>query len=441
MGKCSGCGEWNTLVEERVAPAAVASTGRRRTGGSGMKPVSIREAEASPQAHLSTGMEELDRVLGGGFVSGGVVLMGGEPGVGKSTLLLQACQEVAARGETVLYISGEESVGQVSMRAKRLSADAQGLLVLSETLVSAMEVAVDNTQPKLVIVDSIQTTYLESLSSAPGSVSQVRESAAQLIRKAKEEGFILVLVGHVTREGSIAGPRVLEHMVDTVLYFEGERQNSMRVLRAVKNRFGAVSEIGIFEMGQEGMHAVEDASAYMLSSLTRDVAGVAVSCVMEGSRPVLSELQALTVDSSYGTPRRMAQGVEYNRMVLMMAVLERRAGISFGGCDVYMNAVGGIRIGEPASDLAMAAVLASAKMGLPLLPDTVLIGEVGLSGEIRHVGQMERRILECARLGFSRVFLPPQRGIRKEDYPGLELIFCQDIAGALTKAMRNPSSS
>ncbi|MDL2225145.1 DNA repair protein RadA [Eubacteriales bacterium OttesenSCG-928-M02] len=436
MGKCSGCGEWNTMVEERVAPTPKEAAGRRRTGGSGTKPVPIKDAETRVEAHIPTGIYELDRVLGGGFIKGGVVLLGGEPGVGKSTLLLQACQALAEKGETVLYISGEESVEQVAMRAKRLNADADGLLVLAETSVTAMEAAMESVDPLLCVVDSIQTAYLDSLTSAPGSVSQVRESAAQLMRVAKEKGFILVLVGHVTKEGSIAGPRVLEHMVDTVLQFEGERQNIVRVLRAGKNRFGAVDEIGIFEMGPEGMRAMEDASAHMLNSLTRGVAGVAVSCAMEGTRPVLCELQALTVESGYGNPRRMAQGVEFNRMVLMMAVLERRAGIPFTNRDVYMNAVGGIRVGEPASDLAMMAALASAQTGIPILPDTVLVGEVGLSGEVRQINGAERRIQECRRLGFRRVVLPETRGIAAADYPDMELIQVKDIATALVRVMK-----
>jgi len=356
-------------------------------------------------------------------------------------LLLQACDALSLTGKRVLYVSGEESVRQVSLRAKRLGVAGESLYLLSETSATAIQEHIGTIAPQVVVIDSIQTLYLDSITSAPGSVSQVRESAAYLMSLAKESGFYLIFVGHVTKEGSIAGPRVLEHMVDTVLYFEGERQSTLRVLRAVKNRFGSTSEIGIFEMRSNGMEAVEDASAYMLSSMTRGVAGVAVTCSVEGSRPMMCEVQALVTPTSYGNPRRMGQGVEFNRMVLMIAVLDRRAGISGSNQDVYMNAVGGMRMAEPSGDLAVIAALASAALDMPIREDTVFIGEVGLSGEVRHVGQMERRILECARLGFSTIVLPPSRGIKKEDYPNLQLVFVKDVAQALAATLRRSTGT
>lgn len=436
MGRCSGCGSWNTMVEQQAAAPAAPDRRGASMGRVPAAPIHIKDVTGEEVPHIPTGIAELDRVLGGGYIEGGVLLLGGEPGVGKSTLLLQACDSLSLSGKRVLYVSGEESVRQVSLRARRLGVAGEELFVLAETLVSAIRDSIEKIGPQVVVIDSIQTIYLDTITSAPGSVAQVRESAAYLMSLAKETGFYLIFVGHVTKEGAIAGPRVLEHMVDTVLYFEGERQSTLRVLRAVKNRFGSTNEIGIFEMQAGGMVAVEDASAYMLSSMTRGVAGVSVTCSVEGSRPMMCEVQALVTDTSYGNPRRMCQGVEFNRMVLMIAVLERRAGISLASRDVYMNAVGGMRMAEPSGDLAVIAALASAALDMPLLEDTVFIGEVGLSGEIRHVSQMERRIQECARLGFSTVVLPPTRGVKKEDFSQIRLLFAKDVSAALAATLR-----
>ena len=434
MGQCAGCGAWNTMVEELQQPEKPAVIARSsKSGGIG---VPIREVGVDPLERIPTHIGELDRVLSGGMIEGGVTLLGGEPGIGKSTLLLQACQNIAQSGLRVLYISGEESARQVAMRARRLHAESENLLVLSETDIDTMVAAIERCGAQIVVVDSIQTAYYAAVTSAPGSVAQVRESASRLIRLAKETGVCLVLVGHVTKEGALAGPRVLEHMVDTVLYFEGERQTAMRVLRSVKNRFGSTDEIGIFEMGAEGMRGVEDASAYLLESLSNGVAGVAVSCPMEGSRPVLCEVQALAVDSSYQNPRRVAQGVDFNRMVLLAAVLERRGGISLAGKDLYLNAAGGVRITEPSCDLAILGALASAACGLPIRDNTVLLGEVGLSGEVRHIGQMGRRIAECVRMGFTTIIAPQPRGWKPEDYPDAEIICVRDVKKALLAMLR-----
>ena len=433
MGKCPGCGEWNTLEEQQVF------TGRATTNpafsAQHTPPVKLSEVELSETLHHPTGIGELDRVLGGGLIDGGVVLVGGEPGVGKSTLLLQACQNIAAKGRDVLYVSGEESAKQVKMRATRLGASSEHIYILAETNMEAVVHQMHKMNAPVVILDSIQTMFSPQATSAPGSVVQVRECASSAIRCAKENGNCVIMVGHVTKEGAIAGPRVLEHMVDTVLYFEGERQGQFRILRAVKNRFGSTNEIGVFEMDQEGMREVRNPSELFISRREEPVAGSAVSCAMEGTRPMLCEVQALVATTAFGQPRRTATGVDYNRMLMLTAVLERRAALPLSNQDIYINAAGGLKLNEPALDLCIAAAIASALRGAPIRKGMALIGEVGLTGEIRPVAQMQRRVLECAKLGFTTVLAPKgnQKGHAKME--GVDLIWVDDIAMALRLAL------
>ena len=424
-GRCEGCGEWNTIVEEAVTPRL----GPNRAGPA--SPVGRAVAfvglvgEAAPPPRAGTGIAELDRVLGGGLVAGSAVLVGGDPGIGKSTLLLQAAAALARAGRRVLYISGEESVEQVRLRARRLGvADAPMELAAAINLrdiTAALEQAPD---AALVVIDSIQTMWLDTIESAPGTVAQVRAAAFELIRLAKSAGFALVLVGHVTKDGAIAGPRVLEHMVDAVLYFEGDRGHQFRILRAVKNRFGATDEIGVFEMTDQGLAQVANPSALFLAERRGNIAGSAVFAGLEGTRPVLVEVQALLAANAGGSPRRQVIGWEGGRLSMLLAVLETRCGLRLSGTDVYLNIAGGLRISEPAADLAVAAALASAATEQPTSPDMVYFGEVGLSGEVRQVAQADARLKEAAKLGFAQATLPRRvaRGNRPAAAPeGLRL--------------------
>ncbi|MFR8079136.1 MAG: DNA repair protein RadA [Christensenellales bacterium] len=405
VGRCPGCGEWNTMEEQPVVKSA---GGKTKPWKPAAKPVPLAQVDVTPAGHLQTGIEELDRVLGGGLIEGAVVLVGGEPGVGKSTLLLQACERIARQGKKVLYVSGEESARQIKLRALRLGTLSEDLLVLAETDMEAVCQAMEESQAQLVIIDSIQTMTQPGMASAMGSVSQIRECTASALRIAKTTGATVILVGHVTKEGAIAGPRVLEHMVDTVLYFEGERQSTLRILRAVKNRFGSTNEIGVFAMTEHGMEEMKNPSEVLLSQHTKGVAGSAITCSMEGSRPVLCEIQSLAATTSFGQPRRMATGVDYNRMLLMIAIMERRAGVPLYNRDVYTNVVGGMKIAEPANDLAMVMAIASAATGQPLKEGVAAIGEVGLTGEVRMVTQLERRASECAKMGFTTLLVPKE---------------------------------
>ncbi len=420
-GRCDACGEWNTLVEENIearpGPVAKAAPGKR------VAFVGL-QGEAPPPPRAATGIAELDRVLGGGLVPASAVLVGGDPGIGKSTLMLQAAATLARAGKRVLYVSGEESVEQVRLRARRLGlaetplelASAINVRDIAATLEAARDVA-------LVVIDSIQTMWLDGIESAPGTVSQVRAAAFELIRLAKSRGFALVLVGHVTKEGTIAGPRVLEHMVDAVLYFEGDRGHQFRILRAVKNRFGATDEIGVFEMTDRGLAEVANPSALFLAERRGNVAGSAVFAGLEGTRPVLLEVQALLAPAS-GTPRRAVVGWETGRLAMLLAVLEARAGLRLSGLDVYLNVAGGLRVGEPAADLAVAAALASAAADQPTSAGTVYFGEVGLSGEVRQVAQGEAQLKEAHKLGFDRACLPrrlARGGARPTAPAGLQL--------------------
>lgn len=406
QGRCDACGEWNTLTEEVVEVRAPGPAGRA-AGGRRVEFVSLK-GRAAPPPRTESGMAELDRVLGGGFVPGSVVLVGGDPGIGKSTILLQAAARIASAGRRVLYISGEEAIDQVRLRALRLGLSESPLgLAASTSLRDIAATLEEEKEATLVIIDSIQTVWLDSLDSAPGTVSQVRACAAELTRLAKTRGFAVVLVGHVTKEGTLAGPRVLEHMVDATLYFEGDRGHQFRILRAVKNRFGATDEIGVFEMTDRGLMEVANPSALFLAERRGNISGSAVFAGMEGTRPVLVEIQALLSPSaSGGSPRRQVVGWDSGRLAMLMAVLESRCRVSLGQNDVYLNIAGGLRINEPAADLAVAAALVSAATDRPTDPGMVFFGEVGLSGEVRQVAQTDLRLREAAKLGFSGAMLP-----------------------------------
>ncbi|MBN2909239.1 DNA repair protein RadA [Polycladomyces sp. WAk] len=435
MGRCPGCGGWNTMVEERE------TTGSRAGGWGGVsrkkqqKAVPITRVEQVRQTRADTGIRELNRVLGGGVVPGSLILVGGDPGIGKSTLLLQASFQLAVRGVLVLYVSGEESAEQTRMRADRLGALDERLLVASETDLTAVESLVEQVQPKVLVIDSIQTIYHPDLGSAPGSVAQVRECTGQLMRLAKERGVTVIIVGHVTKAGAIAGPRLLEHMVDAVLYFEGERHHTYRVLRAVKNRFGSTNEIGVFEMKSEGLAEVSNPSEMFLSQRPSGVAGSAVTASVEGTRPILVELQALVAPTSFATPKRMATGVDHHRVAMILAVLEKRLGMFLQNQDAYVNVVGGVRLDEPAADLAVAVSIASSFRDRPTGARDVVIGEVGLTGEVRGVSRMEQRVAEAHQMGFRRVIIPEKSRKGWTPPAGLEVIGVSTVEEALEVAL------
>jgi DNA repair protein RadA/Sms len=411
QGQCPVCGEWNALVEEL-------KQGRPRTGGrpggphrvpgpgTPATPTRLSAVEAGTMDRWSTGIRELDFVLGGGVVPGSLILLGGEPGIGKSTLLLQVAARLEGGGHSTLYVSGEESAGQVRLRADRLGAGAGEVVFLGETELGAILARANESRPEALVIDSIQTTYTHDLDGTPGSVTQVRECAARLQRFAKDTGTAVFLVGHVTKGGTVAGPRTLEHIVDTVLYFEGSRSLDHRVLRANKNRFGGVDEIGVFRMTIEGLAAVDSPSELFLGERTEGVSGGAVVSTLEGTRPLLVEVQALCSVSAFGAPQRVTTGFDRQRLALLLAVLEKRAGLAFGGQDVFLNAVGGVRLVEPAADAGVVAALASSLLDRPIPPDALFVGEVGLGGEIRPAGQLERRLAEAERLGFRTAFVP-----------------------------------
>ncbi|AKS37087.1 DNA repair protein RadA [Anoxybacillus gonensis] len=406
MGKCPGCHSWNAMVEETEIVKPHNRALFVHTEGVAAKPVSITTVETTQEPRIDTKFTEFNRVLGGGIVRGSLVLIGGDPGIGKSTLLLQICAQLANDGHPVLYISGEESVKQTKLRAERLHVTAEHLYVLSETNLEHIIQTVDEMKPSFVVIDSIQTIYRSEITSAPGSVSQVRECTAELMRVAKTKGIAIFIVGHVTKEGALAGPRILEHMVDTVLYFEGERHHTYRILRAVKNRFGSTNEIGIFEMKEAGLAEVKNPSEIFLEERSKGAAGSTVVASMEGTRPVLVEIQALVSPTSFGTPRRMATGIDHNRVSLLMAVLEKRVGLLLQNQDAYLKVAGGIKLDEPAIDLAIAVSIASSFRDQPTNHTDVVIGEVGLTGEVRRVSRIEQRVQEAAKLGFQRIIIP-----------------------------------
>ena len=431
FGQCPECGAWNTLTEgvarEEKAPEKV----KKQRGGLGAPVQPITKVEAGRQIYQSTDISELDRVLGGGLVVGSILLLGGEPGIGKSTLLLQVCANLAARGKRVLYITGEESARQIKLRADRLKVGDSGILVLAETAMDDIEERLLEVRPDYAVVDSIQTMYRPEMGSAPGSVSQVRESAALFLRYAKSSGCTVLLVGHVTKEGAIAGPRILEHMVDAVLYFEGDRAHEYRLVRAAKNRFGSVNELGVFEMTGEGMRPIENASEMLLSQRAKNASGSAVFCGMEGSRPMLLDIQALVTQSYLSAPRRTADGMDNARVMLLLAVLEKRAGVKLYNQDVFVNVAGGMTIEEPAADLALCMAVVSSARDIVLPPDYAVMGEVGLAGEVRAIPQMDRRVIESARLGFTHI-LCPKDSVRKLRAPeGVTLHGVDTVAQAM----------
>lgn len=403
MGQCPACKTWNTFVEERLETTHKRGAKDKKALASLMNIVDVSTKE---EERIPTNITELDRVLGGGIVKGSLSLVGGDPGIGKSTLLLQVCRNLANAGRKVLYVSGEESMHQIKMRASRIGVFQGELLLLCETDMDTIADGILKAKPEFLVVDSIQTMYSDAVSSAAGSVSQVREVTSRLMRIAKEHNIAIFIVGHVTKEGVVAGPRTLEHMVDTVLYFEGERQAVYRILRTVKNRFGSTNEIGVFEMRQDGLTEVENPSQIMLNGRPLDAAGSVVVCSLEGTRPVLIEIQALVSPTSFNMPRRTAVGIDYNRINLLMAVLEKRVGMQLGGCDAYVNLAGGMRLGEPAIDLGVVLAIASSYKNIALAADTIIFGEVGLVGEIRGVSQSEQRILEAEKMGFHTCILP-----------------------------------
>lgn len=403
-GKCPGCGEWNTMNEEikTTSKAAVTSTS---VTSSHSRPIQINEISTADELRYDTGSKELNRVLGGGIVKGSIVLLGGDPGIGKSTILLQICRHMG-KTHKILYVSGEESKRQLKLRASRLDVDSENLYVMTETDVQIVAEQIRSEKPELVMIDSIQTMNMTELSSSPGSVVQVRECTNILMRTAKSLDIPIIIVGHVNKEGSIAGPKVLEHIVDAVLYFEGDKQMSCRILRAVKNRYGSTNEIGVFQMTDKGLQEVENPSQMLLTGRPKNVSGTCVACALEGSRPILAEIQGLATASGFGNPRRMSTGFDYNRMNMILAVLEKRAGYFFSNTDTYINVVGGLRLDEPATDLAVAMALVSSLKDMPINENAVAFGEIGLAGEIRSVSQAQLRVNEAMRLGFTRIIVP-----------------------------------
>jgi DNA repair protein RadA/Sms len=435
MGRCPDCGEWNTLVETLVESRP--SRAKRGTLASTTQnqPQLLRDVVSDGFERVSLAMGEFDRVLGGGLVPGSLVLIGGDPGIGKSTLLLQATGARAMADGPVLYVSGEESAQQIKLRAGRLGLTGEGLYLLTETNVNVIMGHIEQLNPRLVVVDSIQTVYLEELDSAAGSVSQVRESAARLMQVAKGRGIPVFLVGHVTKAGAIAGPRVLEHIVDTVLYLEGDRFHAYRLLRCVKNRFGASNEVGVFEMRDVGMTEVANPSEAFLAERLLNAAGSAIAVTLEGTRPLLVEIQALSSTTSFGNPRRTANGIDFNRLLLLIAVLSKRVGVRLSDQDVFVNVVGGLRVGEPAADLAVACAIASSFRDVPVAGDLAIVGEVGLSGELRAVSQLETRLKEAAKLGFSRCLIPQSRQLNKIQLPGVEILSARSLDQTLEIAL------
>lgn len=441
LGKCPSCGGWNTFVEERARAdlrgrgSSPSTSLRARTKGqAAAQAVKLSEIELDRQPRMLTGIGEFDSCLGGGILPGSLILLGGDPGIGKSTLALQVMELIARSGQKVLYISGEESLEQIKLRASRLGAGSENLLLASLTELDDILTLAQQTAPNLLVIDSIQTVYWSELESAPGSVGQVRECGALLLRLAKENALATILIGHVTKEGVIAGPRTLEHLVDTVLYLEGERHHAFRILRSVKNRFGSTNEIGVFEMGETGLRQVANPSELFLAERNLQVPGSAVVCALEGSRPLLVEIQALVTPTPFGIPQRNTTGINHRRLSMLLAVLERRAGLSLGMHDIFVNVAGGLKLEEPAADLGTAVAVASAFRNKTADPRMVFIGEVGLGGEIRSISQMGRRLAEAGKLGFQRAACPAGS---LEPHPGIEIIKVTDISQALHQAFNH----
>ena len=426
FGRCPACNEWNTCYEEKINLKSSGKSASKKTATT----VKLDDVKKQDIVRTKTGFDELDRVLGGGLVKGSLTLLGGEPGIGKSTLILQICDKIKGEGQ-VLYVSGEESAQQIKIRADRLGIKNNDIVFLGETDIDVIEEAILKTNPKLVIIDSIQTMYSDEITSGPGSVSQVREITARIMKMCKQEEITTIIIGHVTKDGNIAGPRVLEHMVDTVLYLEGERYFAYRILRGVKNRFGSTNEIGMFEMNDIGMCEIDNPSSVLLSEKNENVAGSIVVASIEGTRPILVELQALTATSVFGMPRRTANGIDYNRLTLLIAVLEKRTGLPLGNQDVYLNIVGGIKINEPALDLGIILAVSSSFKNIPIPNDVLAIGEVGLTGEVRSVNQIEKRIKEAEKLGFKKCIIPESNKKLLKDTYKLDIIGVQNISEAM----------
>lgn len=432
LGQCPACKEWNTFVEEKITVSAGGKSGAARSEKeTDINIVPLMNVSTDEDERIQTQIQELDRVLGGGIVEGSLVLVGGDPGIGKSTLLLQVCQKLSSINKKVLYISGEESLKQIKLRANRMGEFSGNLFLLCETNLEMIRTAIEKQKPDMVVIDSIQTMYSEEVTSAPGSVSQVRESTNVFMQLAKGMNIAVFIVGHVTKEGTVAGPRVLEHMVDTVLYFEGDRHASYRILRSVKNRFGSTNEIGVFEMRKEGLIEVENPSEFMLSGKPENASGSVVACAMEGTRPMLMEIQALVCRSNFGMPRRTAAGIDYNRVNLLMAVLEKRVGLSLSNYDAYVNIAGGIRMNEPAIDLGVIMAVASSYKNKPVAEDMIVFGEVGLSGEVRAVTMPEQRVAEARKLGFKTCVLPEVCVKNIGHTEGIELVGVKSVAQAM----------
>ncbi|XME04210.1 DNA repair protein RadA [Lachnospiraceae bacterium C1.1] len=431
MGQCPVCHEWNCMVEETIQAKGTDKRSAAAISRGTVRPRAISEIEMISEDKISSGITELDRVLGGGIVKGSMLLVGGDPGIGKSTLLLQVCRNVSNSGHEILYVSGEESLKQIKMRAVRLGEFSDSLKLLSETNLDTVSDIIMDSKPEMVVIDSIQTMFNENVQAAPGSVSQVRETTGVLMRIAKTMGISIFIIGHVTKEGAVAGPRVLEHMVDTVLYFEGDAKGSYRVLRGVKNRFGSTDEIGVFEMDEGGLKEVKNPSEFMLSGRPEDASGSVVTCCIEGTRPLLIEIQSLVCDTSFGFPRRQANGTDYNRVNLLMAVLEKRAGMRLANSDAYVNIAGGIKVNEPALDLGIVMAIASSFRNRPIDSKLICFGEVGLSGEVRAVSQAVQRVSEARRLGFKTVVMPALSVDSVKDFGDMKIIGVKSVADVL----------
>lgn len=437
LGKCPECMKWNTFVEEIEDKSS--KSNHRETfviDKSSQKPVNINSITIKHEERFSSGINELNRVLGGGIVRGSLVLVGGDPGIGKSTLLLQVSESVAQSGKKVLYISGEESESQIKMRAERLNAKSENLYIMAENNLNIIEHNLEGFDPDLIILDSIQTVFTPDIASAPGTVSQIKEGTSRFMRISKKMGISTFVVGHVTKEGSLAGPKIMEHMVDTVLYFEGERYNTYRLIRAVKNRFGSTNELGVFEMSEKGLQELENPSKALISEKPENASGSVIVSTVEGTRPMLLELQALVSPTSFGIPRRTATGIDFNRVNLLLAVLEKRAGMQIQNQDVYLNIVGGIKINEPSMDLGVILAVASGFRNIPISGEVAVTGEVGLTGEVRGVSYIEKRISECRKLGFKKIIIPKSNYEAVKDVKGIEIWPVENVRQAINMVLR-----
>jgi len=437
LGKCPECMKWNTFVEEIEDKSS--KSNHRETfviDKSSQKPININSITIKHEERFSSGINELNRVLGGGIVRGSLVLVGGDPGIGKSTLLLQVSESVAQSGKKVLYISGEESESQIKMRAERLNAKSENLFIMAENNLNIIEHNLEGFDPDLIILDSIQTVFTPDIASAPGTVSQIKEGTSRFMRISKKMGISTFVVGHVTKEGALAGPKIMEHMVDTVLYFEGERYNTYRLIRAVKNRFGSTNELGVFEMSEKGLQELENPSKALISEKPENASGSVIVSTVEGTRPMLLELQALVSPTSFGIPRRTATGIDFNRVNLLLAVLEKRAGMQIQNQDVYLNIVGGIKINEPSMDLGVILSVASGFRNIPISGEVAVTGEVGLTGEIRGVSYIEKRISECRKLGFKKIIIPKSNYEAVKDVKGIEIWPVENVRQAINMVLR-----